>query len=169
MQVHSTPNEWIAESQDRKLRKAICHSELAEPVAGSRGHRCTARMRVSARRLLMAAHLVESASGVSAMRRTTTCVGITGGIAMGKSTTTSFLREVFGVPVHDADAAVHRLYGAGGAAVGPIRDAFGSGVVSAAGSVDRGALGAYLASLEPEERKQAAFGTLTKIVESRSK
>ena len=157
MQVQP-PNEWI--SRAASLWQAICRSELAEPLPPLH----CARMRVSARRLLMAAHLVESASGVSAMRRTTTCVGITGGIAMGKSTTTNFLREVFGVPVHDADAAVHRLYGVGGAAVGPIRDAFGSGVISADGSVDRGALGAYLASLEPEARKQGAFGTLTKIV-----
>jgi dephospho-CoA kinase len=66
-------------------------------------------------------------------------LGLTGSIGMGKSTTSAFFREA-GIPVHDADATVHRLYA--GAAVGPIGEAFPGVVVG--GVVDRNRLGAVV-------------------------
>jgi dephospho-CoA kinase len=66
-------------------------------------------------------------------------LGLTGSIGMGKSTTSGVFRGL-GIPVHDADATVHRLYA--GAAVGPIGAAFPGVVVD--GQVDRTRLGAVV-------------------------
>jgi dephospho-CoA kinase len=65
-------------------------------------------------------------------------LGLTGSIGMGKSTAAALLRRL-GIPVHDADAAVHRLHAPGGAAVAPIAAAFPGTVKE--GKVDRQALG----------------------------
>jgi dephospho-CoA kinase len=63
-------------------------------------------------------------------------LGLTGSVGMGKSVTAKFFAEE-GVPVHDADAAVHRLYE--GAAV-PLIEAVFPGT-TADGKVDRTKLG----------------------------
>jgi dephospho-CoA kinase len=62
-------------------------------------------------------------------------LGLTGSIGMGKSTTANFFREA-GVPVHDADTVVHRLYE--GEAVAPVEAAFPG--VTVDGRIDRGKL-----------------------------
>jgi dephospho-CoA kinase len=66
-------------------------------------------------------------------------LGLTGSIGMGKSTTASFFAEA-GVPVHDSDAAVHRLYQ--GDAVVPVEAAFPGSAVD--GKIDRTKLAAQL-------------------------
>lgn len=78
-------------------------------------------------------------------------IGLTGSIGMGKSTTARFFREA-GVPVHDSDEAVHRLY-AGNAA--PLIEAAFPGTVKD-GVVDRALLGSRIlgdaAALKTVER-----------------
>nr|WP_295466361.1 dephospho-CoA kinase [Mesorhizobium sp.] len=63
-------------------------------------------------------------------------VGLTGSIGMGKSTTAKMFAEA-GVPVHDSDEAVHRLYS--GAAVPLVEAAFPG--VTIDGRIDRNLLG----------------------------
>jgi dephospho-CoA kinase len=82
-------------------------------------------------------------------------LGLTGSIGMGKSTTAAMFRDE-GVPVYDADAAVHALYAPGGAAVAPLAAAF-PGVVKE-GAVDRVALRAAIGG------DAAAWGKLEAIV-----
>lgn len=64
-------------------------------------------------------------------------IGLTGGIGMGKSTASATFRRL-GLPIFDADAAVHALQGRGGRAVGPIAAAFPGAVRD--GRVEREAL-----------------------------
>jgi dephospho-CoA kinase len=74
-------------------------------------------------------------------------LGLTGSIGMGKSATADLFRRL-GVPVHDADAIVHRLYR--GRAAPLIEKAFPGTVTD--GAVDRARLGA--AVLDSPERMQ---------------
>ena len=75
-------------------------------------------------------------------------LGLTGSIGMGKSTTAEMFREA-GIPVHDADAAVHELYS--GAAAPLIETAFPGTVIN--GVVDRRKLGEQVIG-KPEEMKR---------------
>jgi dephospho-CoA kinase len=65
-------------------------------------------------------------------------LGLTGSIGMGKSTAAAMLRQLC-VPVHDADASVHRLMSHGGAAVGFVEAAFPGTALE--GAIDRKELG----------------------------
>ena len=77
-------------------------------------------------------------------------VGLTGSIGMGKTETAKLFARL-GVPVFDSDAAVHRLYAPGGAAVGPIGEAFPGTLRE--GAIDRQALAKAVLGA-PEELKR---------------
>ena len=78
------------------------------------------------------------------------CLGLTGSIGMGKSTTAKMFVDE-GCALWDADAAVHRLYSVGGAAVEPMRAAFPDAVID--GAVSRAALKEIL-SKQPEALRE---------------
>jgi len=82
-------------------------------------------------------------------------IGLTGSIGMGKSETAKMFAKL-GVPVYDADAAVHLLYEKGGAAVAGIAREFPGCV--AKGRVDRDALGKLVTA------DKEAFKRLEQIV-----
>jgi dephospho-CoA kinase len=75
-------------------------------------------------------------------------IGLTGSIGMGKSTTAQIFRDL-GVPVHDADAAVHEIYRT--TARAPVADLFPDAVDS--DGVDRTKLG-KIVLFDPEAMKR---------------
>jgi len=81
-------------------------------------------------------------------------LGLTGSIGMGKSTTTAMFADL-GALVWNADEAVHALYAAGGAAVGPVGDAFPDVVVD--GAIDRDRLARALGSNDRAFRRLEAI------------
>jgi dephospho-CoA kinase len=70
-------------------------------------------------------------------------VGLTGGIATGKTTVAAILREL-GCHLLDADKIAHRLIEPGAAAYEDVLREFGRGILTADGRVDRKKLGAIV-------------------------
>jgi dephospho-CoA kinase len=70
-------------------------------------------------------------------------IGLTGGLASGKSTVAAFLKEL-GAIVFDADAIVAALYRPGGRGAVAAKELFGDEVLDAAGRVDRARVAAIV-------------------------
>ncbi len=93
-------------------------------------------------------------------------LGLTGSIGMGKSTASAMFRS-FGVPVFDADAAVHGLLAPSGAAVAPVIAAFPD-CRTADGAIDRRLLGrSVFADKAALARLEAIVHPLVRAVEGR--
>ena len=78
-------------------------------------------------------------------------IGITGGIASGKSTVTNFLRKQ-GFQVVDADAVVHQLQKPGGRLFQALVQHFGQEIILENGELNRPLLASFIFS-NPEERE----------------
>lgn len=79
-------------------------------------------------------------------------IGLTGGIATGKSTVGRILRES-GAPVVDADEAARVIVEPGQPALAEIVDAFGPEVLSSDGRLDRGAMRAKISRSEADRKR----------------
>lgn len=79
-------------------------------------------------------------------------IGLTGGIASGKSTVAGFFRDHL-IPVIDADVLGHRTYEPGTDTFAAVVEAFGQDVVAPDGTIDRKVLGGKVFG-KPEELKR---------------
>ncbi len=81
-----------------------------------------------------------------------TVIGLTGGIASGKSTVSAYLKEK-GIPVFDADATAWEVEKAGQPCLRQLVEAFGEGILTSGGELDRSRM-AQLAFHDPKVLQQ---------------
>ena len=79
-------------------------------------------------------------------------VGLTGGVASGKSTVAALLREL-GAVVVDSDVLAREVVEPGTPGLAAVVEAFGPQVLTADGALDRQALGAVVFGDEPARRR----------------
>lgn len=92
-------------------------------------------------------------------------VGLTGGIASGKSTVAAVLRDL-GAVVIDADQLAREVVEPGTPGLARVVEAFGPGVLADDGSLDRPALGAIV--FADPERRAALEAILHPLIRARS-
>lgn len=83
-------------------------------------------------------------------------VGLTGGIASGKSTVSAILRDL-GAVVIDADQLARDVVAKGSAGLAQVVEVFGPGVLTADGEMDRPAVGAIVFADESKRRQLEAI------------
>ncbi|MFP7478077.1 dephospho-CoA kinase [Terribacillus saccharophilus] len=91
-------------------------------------------------------------------------IGLTGGIASGKSTVSSLFKE-YGIPVVDADIVAREVVEPGEPALASIVDAFGSEILLPDGSLDRQKLGGII--FRDLEKREILNGIVHPVVRER--
>ncbi|MFZ5965962.1 MAG: dephospho-CoA kinase [Bacillota bacterium] len=93
-------------------------------------------------------------------------IGLTGGIASGKSTASKVIQSL-GIPIIDADIIARQIVEIGGPALAEIEAAFGSIVLNKDGSLNRKLLGSLIFSDESkrEQLNQITHPRITKEIE----
>jgi dephospho-CoA kinase len=91
-------------------------------------------------------------------------VGLTGGVASGKSTVSGLLAEL-GAVVIDADVLAREVVAPGSDGLAAIVDAFGTSVLTADGALDRAAMGAIV--FADEDRRRTLEGIIHPLVRAR--
>ncbi|WP_338429844.1 dephospho-CoA kinase [Synechococcus elongatus] len=79
-------------------------------------------------------------------------IGLTGGIATGKSTVADYLRDRYQLPILDADRYAREVVAVGSPVLQAIRDRYGASILLADGQLDRQKLGAIIFA-DPAERQ----------------
>lgn len=92
-------------------------------------------------------------------------VGLTGGVASGKSTVSGMLREL-GAIVIDSDQLARDVVARGTAGLAAVVEAFGPGVLTADGDLDRPQVGAIV--FNDEERRRVLEGIIHPLVREAS-
>lgn len=80
-------------------------------------------------------------------------IGVTGGIGTGKSTLLGLLQKTYGAYIVETDKLAHELMSPGYSAYEQIVDAFGTGILTADDTIDRGKLGAIVFQNESSLKK----------------
>lgn len=79
-------------------------------------------------------------------------IGLTGGIATGKTTVTRYLAQRYGLPILDADIYAREAVAPGSEALAAIVRRYGSGILQEDGSLNRAQLGNILFANDAEKR-----------------
>ncbi|MBI5394001.1 MAG: dephospho-CoA kinase [Verrucomicrobia bacterium] len=83
-------------------------------------------------------------------------VGLTGGIATGKTTVAGMFARL-GAMIIDTDALAHRAIEAGAPAYDAVIEAFGRGIVDAGGAINRARLGEIVFADDPQRQRLNAI------------
>jgi dephospho-CoA kinase len=92
-------------------------------------------------------------------------VGLTGGVASGKSTVSAMLREL-GAVVIDSDALAREVVAPGTPGLAAVVEAFGPDILTEDGALDRPALGAIV--FADEDKRRLLEGILHPLIGERS-